>query len=104
LLLAAEGKQRFEWGLQSSLMALLANLKHGTKRNPQPYKPNHFNPFERLKRRKGSAVVGTMATSLLAPDKASKVGDLVAARDKAKETGDWTEFKRLAAEIHSGAH
>ena len=42
--LMADGRAKFEWGIASSLMALLANLNRDPKRG-KPLKPSDFNPF-----------------------------------------------------------
>jgi hypothetical protein len=44
LALMADGRARFEWGIASSQMALMANLQRDPKRG-QPFKPADFNPF-----------------------------------------------------------
>jgi hypothetical protein len=49
---AAEGKHQFAWQLQSALMCLLANIHRNAKKRPQPYKPQDFNPLEKIKPRK----------------------------------------------------
>jgi hypothetical protein len=46
---AAEGKQQVAWELQSSLMALTANLNR--KKGQKPYKPADFNPITKAKKR-----------------------------------------------------
>ena len=40
----ADGRARFEWGLTSSVMALMANLQRDSKKG-KPLKPSDFNPF-----------------------------------------------------------
>ena len=40
----ADGRARFEWGIASSQMALVANLQRDPKKG-QPFKPSDFNPF-----------------------------------------------------------
>lgn len=40
----ADGRAKFEWGIASSLMALLANLNRDPKKG-KPFKPSDFNPF-----------------------------------------------------------
>ena len=40
----ADGRAKFEWGIASSLMALLANLNRDPKKGKQ-FKPSDFNPF-----------------------------------------------------------
>ena len=40
----AEGRAKFEWGLASSQMALLANPNRDPKKG-NPFKPSDFNPF-----------------------------------------------------------
>ena len=42
--LMADGRAKFEWGIASSMMALLANLSRDPKRG-NPLKPSDFNPF-----------------------------------------------------------
>ena len=42
--LTAEGRAKFEWGIASSQMALLANLNRDPKKG-KPFKPSDFNPF-----------------------------------------------------------
>ena len=40
----AEARAKFEWGVASSAMALLANLNRDPKKG-KPFKPSDFNPF-----------------------------------------------------------
>lgn len=40
----ADAKARFEWGIASSVMALMANLQRDPKKG-KPFKPSDFNPF-----------------------------------------------------------
>lgn len=40
----ADAKARFEWGIASSVMALMANLQRDPKKG-KPLKPSDFNPF-----------------------------------------------------------
>ena len=40
----ADGRAKFEWGIASSQMALVANLQRDPKKG-QPFKPSDFNPF-----------------------------------------------------------
>ena len=40
----ADGRAKFEWGIASSQMALMANLQRDPKKG-QPFKPADFNPF-----------------------------------------------------------
>ena len=40
----AEAKAKFEWGIASSVMALMANLNRDPKKG-KPLKPSDFNPF-----------------------------------------------------------
>ena len=40
----AEGRAKFEWGVASSQMALLANLNRDPKKG-KPFRPSDFNPF-----------------------------------------------------------
>ena len=40
----ADGRARFEWGVASSVMSLLANLQRDPKKG-KPFKPSDFNPF-----------------------------------------------------------
>ena len=40
----AEAKAKFEWGIASSVMSLLANLNRDPKKG-KPLKPSDFNPF-----------------------------------------------------------
>ena len=40
----ADGRAKFEWGIPSSQMALVANLQRDPKKG-QPFKPSDFNPF-----------------------------------------------------------
>lgn len=42
--LMAEGRAKFEWGITSSQMALLANLNRDPKKG-KPFRPSDFNPF-----------------------------------------------------------
>ena len=42
--LMAEGRAKFEWGITSSQMALMANLNRDPKKG-KPFKPSDFNPF-----------------------------------------------------------
>lgn len=46
---AAEGRQEHDWGLQSSVMALLANINR--KKGQKAYKPADFNPLTKAKRK-----------------------------------------------------
>ena len=39
----ADGRAKFEWGIASSMMALLANLNRDPKKGKQ-FKPSDFNP------------------------------------------------------------
>ena len=40
----ADGRARFEWGIASSQMALMANLQRDPKKG-QPFKASDVNPF-----------------------------------------------------------
>ena len=40
----ADGRARFEWGIASSQMALMANLQRDPKKG-QPFRASDFNPF-----------------------------------------------------------
>jgi len=40
----AEGRGRFLWGMASSLMALMANLRRDPKKG-EPYRPSDFSPY-----------------------------------------------------------
>ena len=40
----ADGRARFEWGIASSQMALMANLQRDPKKG-QPFKASDFSPF-----------------------------------------------------------
>ena len=47
----ADGRAKFEWGIASSQMALLANLQRDPKKG-QPFKPADFNPFAPKEKKK----------------------------------------------------
>lgn len=40
----AEGRQRHDWSIASSLMALIANTQRDRKRT-RPFRPSDFDPF-----------------------------------------------------------
>lgn len=44
LLAMAEGRQRHDWSIAASVMALVANTQRNPKRT-RPFKPSDFDPF-----------------------------------------------------------
>ena len=44
LALMADARARFEWGIASSQMSLMANLQRDPKKG-KPFRPSDFNPF-----------------------------------------------------------
>ena len=38
------GRERFDWGLMSSLLAMTAEVNRDRKKRPQPFTPDDFNP------------------------------------------------------------
>jgi hypothetical protein len=49
LLAMAEGRQRHDWCIAASLMALVANTQRNPKRN-RPFRPSDFDPFAKPQR------------------------------------------------------
>jgi threonine dehydrogenase-like Zn-dependent dehydrogenase len=96
LVWAAEGKQAFNWELQSCLMALMANLNKTKKQ--KPHRPADFNPLLKIKQKK-KIEVGAVVSHLMPPELAAKYAELARAKAAGKESGDWTEFNRLAAKF-----
>ena len=41
----AEAKGRHDWGMASSVLALLANAHRDPRRKPAPFSPADFNPY-----------------------------------------------------------
>ena len=41
----AEGAQKERWARTSSMMALIANVNRDTRKRPQPFRPEEFDPF-----------------------------------------------------------
>jgi len=93
---AAEGKQAFNWELQSCLMALMANLNRPKKQ--KPYKSTDFNPLLK-KTVKKKIDVGGVVSHLMPPELAAKFDQLSKAKALARETGDWAKFHEMAAKF-----
>lgn len=93
------GKQEFHWELQSHLLALLANIHRDKKKRSKPYQPSEFNPLVAKKvKKRATGIIASIAAALLPEHKQATFAALNAARDRARETGDWSEFRRLAEE------
>jgi hypothetical protein len=41
----AEGRSRADWGLCSSVLAMIANVNRDAKKRRKPFAPSEFNPF-----------------------------------------------------------
>ena len=41
----AEAKGKHDWGIASSVLALLANAHRDPKKKPTPFSPADFNPY-----------------------------------------------------------
>ena len=45
LLAMARGRQKCQWSQTSAVLAVIANANRDTKRRPDPFTPDDFNPF-----------------------------------------------------------
>jgi hypothetical protein len=95
----AMGRQAEAWGHTSNIMAQVANIHRDKKKRGTPFTPQEFNPIlmAAAKPKDGTSLIASVATGMLAPDKAAKFALIIAAKQHAKETGDWSEFKRLTS-------
>lgn len=98
----AMGRQSESWWHTAHLLAQTANLHRDKKKRPTPYTPAEVNPFVAAttaatkEKKDGTALITSMAPGMLSPDKSDRFALIIAAKHYAKETGDWTEFNRLA--------
>lgn len=83
-------------------MALLANINRDKKKRPRPFTPDDFNPLRKRVFKKVGSIMGTIVSQFMPPAKQGAWAAIKAAKARAQESGDWSEFKRLAAEANRG--
>ena len=71
----AGGRRQHDWGVASSLMALLAEIHRDRKRRGRPFKPAEFNPLVAARSRPILTTVTQLASLLGLPVQPHATGD-----------------------------
>ncbi len=66
-MLLAEAKSKAEWSHTAALLAMTANVNRDSKKRPQPYTSDDFNPHARRAKQKVFTKANVQALKALLP-------------------------------------